>query len=165
MRQFLTARRGVIVGKTAAAPQDEDISSEELQQALDDLVQDGQLKPREAAQIMKDVTPVTKHRRTARRCRGSRQLKAFKDEDQQIFKIAEILGDNCFDGHFTVMRFTSNWRMSFGNQPNDRQAIDDMASGYTLTEAFINALEKAPWDKRTACSFQQNRKSSTATRT
>jgi hypothetical protein len=39
----------------AAAPQDEEISPEELQQALAALVQDGQLDPQIAAQIMQYV--------------------------------------------------------------------------------------------------------------
>lgn len=43
------------LGEMAAAPQDEEISPEELQQALAALVQDGQLDPQIAAQIMQYV--------------------------------------------------------------------------------------------------------------
>jgi len=46
-----------------------------------------------------------------------------------------------FDGHFTILRFTSNWRVGFGT-PNSREDIDAMAEGKTFDEAMSAALDK-----------------------
>lgn len=45
------------------------------------------------------------------------------------------------DGHFTIMRFTTNWRVGFGT-PDSREDIDDMAKGNIFAEAAFAALEK-----------------------
>lgn len=67
--------------------------------------------------------------------------------EQQLFRIIRCLADNCFDGHCTVMKFTTNWRVSFGCHPETRQEIEEMASGKTLFEAFVKALEVAQWNE------------------
>lgn len=43
------------------------------------------------------------------------------------------------DGHFTVMRFTTNWRVGFGT-PFDRDDIQQMAEGKSFAEAASKAL-------------------------
>jgi hypothetical protein len=65
--------------------------------------------------------------------------------EQQIFRIIKLLGENCFDGHFTIMRFTTNWRVSFGYQPQSNTQIQEMACDADLLGAFVKALELAPW--------------------
>src|ERR1700733_2628905 len=50
--------------------------------------------------------------------------------------------DKSFDGHLTVMKFTTNWRVSF-TTPSDRDYIDDMSIGKTFPEAAQRALDKA----------------------
>lgn len=65
--------------------------------------------------------------------------------DQVVFRIIKLLAESCFDGHFTVMKFTSNWRVSFGPQPNDLDDIKAMPFGQTLVEAFEKAVESADW--------------------
>ena len=45
-------------------------------------------------------------------------------------------------GHLTVMRFTTNWRISFGT-PTSNEAIDKMFDGKTFAEAAIEALRNA----------------------
>jgi hypothetical protein len=52
-------------------------------------------------------------------------------------------------GHFTVMRFTTNWRVGFGT-PSDREDIDQMHVGPTFEEAAWAALEepKEVYDRR-----------------
>jgi hypothetical protein len=49
-----------------------------------------------------------------------------------------------FDGHFTVMKFTTNWRVSFGT-PSNRFDIMDMPVGKTFEEAARKALENPRW--------------------
>ncbi len=44
-----------------------------------------------------------------------------------------------FDGHFTIMKFTTNWRVGFGT-PMDRHDIEEMQEGRTLAEAVERAL-------------------------
>ncbi len=46
-----------------------------------------------------------------------------------------------YDGHFTIMRFTTNWRVGFGT-PDSRIDIGNLAVGKNLLEAALNALEK-----------------------
>jgi len=65
--------------------------------------------------------------------------------EQALFRIIRLLAENCFDGHFTVMKFTTNWRVSFGSQPNSRNDIEAMAVGATLLDAFVKAIESANW--------------------
>ena len=69
--------------------------------------------------------------------------------EQVLFRIMRMLAENCFDGHFTVMRFTTAWSVSFGPQPDGRDDIAKMGSGPTLLDAFVKALELADWDRNT----------------
>ncbi len=50
------------------------------------------------------------------------------------------------DGHLTILKFTSNWRVGFFT-PGDREDIDRFASGKTLLEALHAALlrQTAAW--------------------
>lgn len=43
------------------------------------------------------------------------------------------------DGHFTIMRFTTNWRVALGT-PDGRKDITRMAEGKTLAEAIRQCL-------------------------
>ena len=43
------------------------------------------------------------------------------------------------DGHFTLMKFTTNWRACYGT-PNDRFDIDGMVEGKTADDALLNLL-------------------------
>jgi hypothetical protein len=54
-------------------------------------------------------------------------------------KILEDVAAEMFDGHVTIMRFTTNWRVGFGT-PNDRDDIRNMPVGYTFEEAARQAL-------------------------
>ncbi len=44
-----------------------------------------------------------------------------------------------FDGHLSILKFTTNWRVSFST-PNDRDDIKAMFEGETFDEAAFNAL-------------------------
>jgi hypothetical protein len=54
------------------------------------------------------------------------------------------------DGHFTVMKFTTNWRVTFST-PADRWDIDAAFVGRTFQEAAMRAIDatdvpsKLPW--------------------
>lgn len=61
-----------------------------------------------------------------------------------LFK--EIANDQ-FDGHYTIMKFTTNYRVAFGTlHANDydelREVIQGMAEGKTLEEACKKCVEE-----------------------
>lgn len=45
-----------------------------------------------------------------------------------------------YDGHVTIIEFTTNWRVAFGT-PESREAIGKMAEAPTFEEAARAALE------------------------
>ncbi len=47
------------------------------------------------------------------------------------------------DGHLTICRFTTNWRVGF-KTPNSREDIDAMAEGETFAKAARAALRVIP---------------------
>lgn len=49
------------------------------------------------------------------------------------------IGTRFSDGHFTLMKFTTNWRASFST-PNDRDEIQQMASAPTERLAVLRAF-------------------------
>lgn len=49
----------------------------------------------------------------------------------------ELLAKEHSDGHLTVMRFTSGWRISLST-PSSREHIQTMIHGETFDEAFKN---------------------------
>jgi hypothetical protein len=49
------------------------------------------------------------------------------------------VADKHFDGHFTAMKFTNNWRVGFGT-PETRRDIDGLSEGKTFAEAAERAL-------------------------
>lgn len=59
-----------------------------------------------------------------------------------MLELLKKIADEKHDGHFTVMKFTSNWRVSFGYTPNDRDMINEMPEGKTFEEAVINAIKR-----------------------
>jgi hypothetical protein len=56
------------------------------------------------------------------------------------------------------MKFTTNWRISFGYHPDSRDAIEEMACGNTLTNAFVKAIEKADFSDSKEKDAPQNTK-------
>lgn len=61
------------------------------------------------------------------------------DEEFELFRALVEMADINFDGHLTVMKFTTNWRVGFLT-PEDRDDIQDMHEGKTLGEAVRKAL-------------------------
>lgn len=60
-------------------------------------------------------------------------------EEIQLFQILQLVARKRSDGHVTIMRFTTNWRVGF-DTPNDLYAPNVMHSGKTFAEAAIKAL-------------------------
>ena len=58
---------------------------------------------------------------------------------EHILKKLQELADKDHDGHFTVMRFTTNWRVGFGT-PDCREDIDTFCSGRSFEEAALEAI-------------------------
>jgi hypothetical protein len=74
----------------------------------------------------------------------------------QLFEVMRRIADACFDGHVTIMKFTTNWRIEFGEQrglgyrsPEEAwAAIQAMPVGLTVRDAFLAALVQASWPMR-----------------
>jgi hypothetical protein len=64
-------------------------------------------------------------------------------EFQDLFDRCVAKAKEIGDGHFTLLRFTTNWRAGFFTH-NDREAIPFLVVGKTAEEAMTRALEKLP---------------------
>lgn len=60
--------------------------------------------------------------------------------EQNWLNVAEQIAKERYDGHFTLMRFTTNWRFCFGTVELDRSGIQKMESGKTLVDAVMKAV-------------------------
>ncbi|MEC5323301.1 MULTISPECIES: hypothetical protein [unclassified Aurantimonas] len=63
----------------------------------------------------------------------------MSDEDIDIWGRLIEVANRDFDGHLTILKFTTNWRVGFVT-PSEREIIEDMAVGDTFAEAASNAL-------------------------
>jgi transcriptional regulator with XRE-family HTH domain len=61
-------------------------------------------------------------------------------QDELIEKLTQ-LANILTDGHYTICKFTTNYRVSLGT-PTEREHFDNMADGQTLNEAIKNLLKK-----------------------
>lgn len=59
--------------------------------------------------------------------------------DTDLMTQLTAIADEHFDGHVTVMKFTTNWRVGFGT-PMSRCDIDMMWESKTFSEAAERAL-------------------------
>jgi hypothetical protein len=65
----------------------------------------------------------------------------------ELMQCLEEIANAEFDGHFAVMKFTTNWRVSFGTpmtayseDPGDRD--NEMCEGRTFEEAAVAAIRE-----------------------
>jgi hypothetical protein len=69
-------------------------------------------------------------------------------DDDELMRQLEAVAAALFDGHLTIMRFTTNWRVGFGT-PSERDEIEAMPAGHTFAAAARNAInglkKKARW--------------------
>jgi hypothetical protein len=64
-----------------------------------------------------------------------------EEHNEEILSIITAIADEQFDGHFTIMKFTTNWRVSFGPQPTEYMDIqENMGCGATLGIATQEAI-------------------------
>jgi len=59
--------------------------------------------------------------------------------NEAIFDLCKKISNLYYDGHMTLMKFTTNWRFCFGT-PECREDISVMAEGKTEDEAMINGI-------------------------
>jgi hypothetical protein len=59
---------------------------------------------------------------------------------EHLLKELERVAVERYDGHFAIMRFTTNWRVCF-TTPEGWDEIQNMAVGKTLAEAISAALK------------------------
>jgi hypothetical protein len=62
-------------------------------------------------------------------------------DDSQLFAKLQEVAEEISDGHVSILKFTTNWRVSF-ETPNDRDDIREMAVGRTFAEAARGALDR-----------------------
>jgi hypothetical protein len=59
----------------------------------------------------------------------------------ELLKMCEEIAKEKYDGHFTLMKFTTNWRFCFG-QPFNYDEIQMMAGGKTIIEAIQRGIKE-----------------------
>lgn len=69
--------------------------------------------------------------------------------NEWLAALAQI-ADQHYGGHFTVMKFTTNWRVGFGT-PATRCDIDRMWPGLTFADAAERALRNHEFDGQPRC--------------
>lgn len=58
-----------------------------------------------------------------------------------VLKECERIANEKYDGHFTIMKFTTNWKFCFG-QPYNYEEIQLMATGQTMEEAIDKGIKE-----------------------
>ena len=61
--------------------------------------------------------------------------------DAELFVELTRIANEQFDGHFTGMKFTTNWRVCFGTLAAGRAHIRKMPEGQTFSEAANKAIK------------------------
>lgn len=72
----------------------------------------------------------------------TQDISVSDEQDRKLLKALYRLTDiarNQFDGHFTIMRFTTNWRVGF-DTPERYEDILRMSEGETFYDAAVAAL-------------------------
>lgn len=63
------------------------------------------------------------------------------DEIILMNRLQEVANER-FDGHLSILKFTTNWRVSFGTPSWGHEDIQKMAVGKTFGEAALKTLEE-----------------------
>jgi len=63
-----------------------------------------------------------------------------KISTEDLLEIAQDWADAKYDGHLTIMKFTTNWRAVFGPTPDSREEIKNMMPGESLRDVLISIL-------------------------
>lgn len=94
---------------------------------------------------------------------AERTKDTFKNEKKilELLKKIEEVADKYHDGHFTIMKFTTNWRACFGTPYNDpitdlsitkddpvyESTVPAMPKGKNLEAALNNLIKKETLDR------------------
>ncbi|ANN59762.1 hypothetical protein A9174_25625 [Mesorhizobium loti NZP2037] len=62
-------------------------------------------------------------------------------DDMKLMERLVKVAEGAFDGHLSILKFTTNWRVSF-ETPSRREDIDAMAVGVTFKEAALTLLNR-----------------------
>lgn len=57
----------------------------------------------------------------------------------KLLEQLENYANKYYDGHYTILKFTTNWKVGFGTV-NERDQIDKLEGFKTLKEAIVNCL-------------------------
>lgn len=66
----------------------------------------------------------------------------MNEQEMELWAHLQEVANEKHDGHLTVLKFTTNWRVGFFT-PAERDQIDEMAAGSSFAEAARNALSKS----------------------
>jgi hypothetical protein len=66
----------------------------------------------------------------------------MNEQEMELWKQLQEVANKKYDGHLTILKFTTNWRIGFFT-PAEREQIDEMAEGSSFAEAARNALSKS----------------------
>ena len=61
------------------------------------------------------------------------------EQEIELWKRLQEVADEKHDGHLTILKFTTNWRIAFAT-PAEREQIDKMTVGSSFAEAAQKAL-------------------------
>lgn len=64
-------------------------------------------------------------------------------ELSELFKQLQHIADDKFDGHYTILHFSTNVRVGFGT-PSDRLDFDEVPAMPDLRSALRYAIDKEP---------------------
>lgn len=66
------------------------------------------------------------------------------EKEMELVIEVENHANKFYEGHFVLMKFTTNWRACFGTPSGDcSHQIDQMVVGKTLEECLSNLIEKS----------------------
>lgn len=70
----------------------------------------------------------------------------METQKERLFQTLIDIANSEYDGHFTLMKFTTNWRCCFGTVEEydrlDNPQIEQMAKGKTMEIAIRNCILK-----------------------
>jgi hypothetical protein len=62
-------------------------------------------------------------------------------EEIELWEELQKVANEKHDGHLTILKFTSNWRVAFFTHV-EREQVEEMAVGNSFSEAARKALSK-----------------------
>jgi hypothetical protein len=63
------------------------------------------------------------------------------EQENELWDKLQKVADEKHDGHLTILKFTTNWRVGFFTHA-EREQVEEMAVGTTFVEAAQKALSE-----------------------